>query len=160
MGNTVAIVAPPAAEEKPSLGRTDTDIPGAVQSDRSLPLSVEESPTAESMALNQGAPIKGQWEREIPQAPVLSWQDAAQGQAPVQPVPVPAQPTRRNGDGSETQPERSRMQPILSEAEPSLRQKIRWNHLTPTQRKPCPAIRRWKDRVSTQNRTARGKKRG
>lgn len=123
MGNTFAIVAPPAAEEKPSLGRTDTDIPGAVQSDRSLPLSVQESPTAESMALNQGVPIKGQWEREIPQAPVLSGQDAAQGQAPVQPVPVPAQPTRRNGDGSETQPERSPMQPILSEAEPSLRQK-------------------------------------
>lgn len=124
MGNTVAMVSLPVSEEQPSLGRTDMEIPVVAQSDKSLPLTVKQGVTAESMLPEQGVPIKGQQERESRQASIPSWQDIAQGQDSVQSiVPVPARLTGLNGEESEALPENSPMQPILSEAEPSLRQK-------------------------------------
>ena len=124
MGNTVAIASSPVSEEKPILGRTDTDMPVVAQSDKSLPLTVKQGVTAENMLPEQGVPIKGQQERESRQAPIPSWQDIAQGQDSVQSiVPVPARLTGLNGEESKALPENSPMQPILSEAEPSLRQK-------------------------------------
>ena len=64
MGNTVAMVSLPVSEEQPSLGRTDMEIPVVAQSDKSLPLTVKQGVTAESMLPEQGVPIKGQQERE------------------------------------------------------------------------------------------------
>jgi Flagellar hook-length control protein FliK len=123
-GDTMAIVSPPTPGEKPGPETVDTVIPVVVQSEKSLPHTAPQIQKAESIAPGLGIPLKGLQERDIPQAPVPSGQDAAEGQALAQQaVPATAQLTGRNGEGIVAQPDRSPVQPILSEAEPSLHQK-------------------------------------
>jgi len=123
-GDAVAALSSPMPEPQARFTEPDAVMPPVEKPNISQPLTVLQGQKAERGDPHQGFPITEQPEKGVPQAPVSLGQAPVNERDPAQLVaPVTTQPTHRNSEGVEAQPDRSPVQPILTKAEPLLHQK-------------------------------------